>query len=185
MSTATPLLVKLSPLGHQAHTEQLVHHACTRSLGCELLQDVTQHICETSVLSQSQHTNPDMSHVVRYTEMLLIRCPVPSESLYSSKSISSSCSCSSVQRTIRVPFLQKKKQTKGLFKKRFAAHCNTTSSEHKQRCLNSFCVEHILLLLEFLGIVRQTHAHQLRHYLPASARAVAQQWQQSLHNIWH
>lgn len=46
LSTAAPLLIELSSLRHQAHTEQLVHHTCTGPLGRELLQDVTQHICE-------------------------------------------------------------------------------------------------------------------------------------------
>lgn len=44
MSTTTPLLVKFSSLRHQAHTEQLVHHACAGALGCKLLQDVTKHV---------------------------------------------------------------------------------------------------------------------------------------------
>lgn len=61
MSTATPLLIKLSSLRHQAHTEQLVHHTCTGPLGRELLHDVTQHICEKSVLSLSHHANHEVS----------------------------------------------------------------------------------------------------------------------------
>lgn len=45
LSTATPLLIKFPSLRHQAQTEQLVHHTCTRAFGCKLLQDITQNIC--------------------------------------------------------------------------------------------------------------------------------------------
>lgn len=43
---------------------------------------------------------------------------------------------------------------------------------------------HRLWLLQFLCIIYQPHVHQLGHDLPSSAVAVAQQRQQSLHNIW-
>lgn len=50
---AASLLVKLAPLGHQAHTQQLVHNACSRALGCELLHDVTQNICVNTITLKS------------------------------------------------------------------------------------------------------------------------------------
>ena len=37
-----------------------------------------------------------------------------------------------------------------------------------------FCLEYILLLLQFLSIIHQTHMHQLRHNLAPSAVAVAE-----------
>ena len=123
LSAATPFLIKLSSFRHQAHTEHLVHNACTGPFGCELLQDVTQHICNKIQLitKQSNHTNHKVSLILllykdgswglRWKEhTILIGCQVPSESLYSSKSISNSCSCSSVQSTIRVPILLEKKR---------------------------------------------------------------------------
>lgn len=120
LSAATPFLFKLSSLRHQAHTEHLVHNTCTGPFGCELLQDVTQHICNKIQLitKQSNHTKHKVSLLLykdgswgqRWKKhTILIWCQVPSESLYSSKSISNSCSCSSVQSTIRVPTLLEKK----------------------------------------------------------------------------
>lgn len=64
LRAAASLLVKLAPLGHQAHTQQLVHNACSRALGRELLHDVTQNICvNTSTLKSftGQSRIPDRS----------------------------------------------------------------------------------------------------------------------------
>lgn len=44
--TSALLPVKLSSLRHQTHAEQLVHHTRSGPLGCDLLQDVPQYICE-------------------------------------------------------------------------------------------------------------------------------------------
>lgn len=50
LSTVTSLLIKFSPLRHQAHTKQLVHHTCTGPLCRELLHHVTQHICKIGIV---------------------------------------------------------------------------------------------------------------------------------------
>lgn len=42
---AAASLIQFSSLGHQAHAEQLVHHAPSGPPSRELLQDVTQDIC--------------------------------------------------------------------------------------------------------------------------------------------
>lgn len=47
---STLLLVKLSPLRHQTHAEQLVHHTRSGPLGRDLLQNVPQYVCETNPL---------------------------------------------------------------------------------------------------------------------------------------
>lgn len=46
MRTSTLLLVKLSSLRHQTQTQQLVHHSRSGTLGCDLLQNIPQYICE-------------------------------------------------------------------------------------------------------------------------------------------
>lgn len=40
-TTSTSLLIKLSSLWHQAHTEQLVHYTCTRPLCCNLFKNIS------------------------------------------------------------------------------------------------------------------------------------------------
>ena len=49
--TSTLLLVKLSSLRHQTHTEQLVHHSSSGTLGCDLLQNVSQYVCQIRQIS--------------------------------------------------------------------------------------------------------------------------------------
>lgn len=123
MSTATPLLVKLSSLGHQAHTEQLVHHACARSLGCELLQDVTQHICEKSVfVTESAHKPRRVPSARTWSEMHWDAADTVSSTVRVFVLLEEHLQLLLLLLSPKddpgtLPF---NKQTKGLFKKRFA-----------------------------------------------------------------
>lgn len=128
MSTTTPLLVKLPSLGHQAHTEQLVHHACTWSLGCELLQDVTQHICGKSVFNHRISTQTPTCPQCKDMKWDTLRCCWYSvqyrQSLCTPRRASPAPAPApqSKGRSGYLSFCKKNQKTpKGLFKKRFAA----------------------------------------------------------------